>query len=144
MSVFTLSVQPQLVDTTDLVIDDVASIEVVELLETAVYSNLDDALDFRKAEIFRAWDMCYKGWKQNAYDPFDGSAPGVPHYLMVPLNAPYPAHRLITTDLGLLVDGYVGFGVGGEFTATNTAEQKTLLVRTAFDQLRDYFLEKVK
>jgi hypothetical protein len=144
MAVFTYSVNVQLVETVDLVIDDVASIEAPGAAEVAIYSNLDAALDFRKAETYRAWESLYMAWKKFAYDPFDGASAGVPHYLCVPLDAPYPEYRIITTNILLLVDTYVGIGIGADYTALDAIGKNTLNIRVAYNKLRDYYLEQVK
>lgn len=141
MSVFSLSTHVQLLDTVTVNITETAGPTLVAppTDEFSVYANLLDADDFRKAEIFRGWSFLYRGWKKNAYDPFDGASAGIPHYLAVPLDAPTIQHRIITTDILLITEGYIGIGIGADFTALDTVGQNTLHCRLALERLQQYF-----
>ena len=110
--------------------------------EVALYAYLADADDFRKGEIYRGFDMLYRGWKSHSYDPFDGVGPN-DVLLAVPLNAPNIASRKITTDFTIdvvIVEGDVGLGIAAE---QDIVGKDTLLVRSAFDALRNYYLEEI-
>jgi hypothetical protein len=142
MSVLTLATNVQLTPTTDISITASALATTLPLAtQVILYSNLADADDFRKAEIYRGWESLYMGWKRVAYDAFDGGAPTVPHYIAADLSSPIPEYRIYTTDQALIVEGMVGFGIGADFIAAATVGKNILECRTAFDRLRDYYLE---
>jgi len=110
--------------------------------EVALYVYLLDADDFRKGEIYRGWDMLYRGWKSHSYDPFDGVGPN-DVLLAIPLNAPNIASRKITTDFTIdvvIVAGDIGLGTAAE---QDIVGKNILQVRSAFDALRNYYLEKI-
>ena len=105
----------------------------------AVYHDLSGSDLLRKGEIFRGWDMLYRGWKSFAYDPFPGST-DIPDYFAVPLDSPIIASRIITTNIALIVAGMVGFGIGGNIV---DRKDRTLLAREAFQALRNFYTETV-
>jgi len=146
MSVYTIATAVQLVDTTDLTITETAGPTLVAPTagQICLYANVLDADDFRKSEHHRGWHSLYKGWKRVAYDAFNGASAGIPHYIAADLSIPTPEYRIYTTDLLLVVEGMIGFGIGADFTALAAVGKNTVPIRSAFDRLRDYYLETRK
>jgi len=147
MSLFTISTPIQLsatVGNVPHVITETADVIIAPAANVvALYVYLANADDFRKGEIYRGWDMLYRGWKSHSYDPFDGVGPN-DVLLAVPLDAPVIASRKITTDFTIdvvIVEGDIGFGIAAE---QDIVGQNTLQVRSAFDALRNYYLETRK
>ena len=146
MSLFTLTTPIQLaaIGNVPFVVTKTADAIVAPAAnEVALYVYLADAADFRKGEIYRGFDMLYRGWKSHSYDPFDGVGPN-DVLLAVPLDAPVIASRKITTDFTIdvvILSGDIGFGIAAE---QDLVGQNTLQVRSAFDALRNYYLESSK
>ena len=142
MSLFTLATEIQLVGNAvrPRVITETAALTAPTANQVIVSAYLADADDFRKAEVYRGWDMLYRGWKSFAYDPLPATD-DTPNYLGVPIASPNISQRKITTDLTIdvvFVEGDIVFGIG-----SNLADPKRqiLLIRTAFQSLRDFYLE---
>jgi len=146
MSLFTLTTPIQLaaIGNVPFVVTRTADAIVAPAAnEVALYVYLADSADFRKGEIYRGFDMLYRGWKSHSYDPFDGVGPN-DVLLAVPLDAPVIASRKITTDFTIdvvILSGDIGFGIAAE---QDLVGQNTLQVRSAFDALRNYYLESSK
>ena len=145
MSLFTLTTPIQLaaIGNVPFVVTETADAIVAPAAnEVALYVYLADADDFRKGEIYRGFDMLYRGWKSHAYDPFNGVGPNDVLFA-VPLNAPYVPFRKITTDFTIdvvILSGDIGFGIAAE---QDLVGKNTLQVRSAFDALRNYYLETI-
>ena len=141
---FTLTVPIHTADVTTLAVvgnvTETATIDVVGPDNFSVYADLVAGDLHRKADMFRGWDFLYKGWKSHAYDPFPASTV-TPDYFIVKFDGPNIANRRITTNLALLVEGDIGFGIGANIVDT---QNRTVLARTAFDLLRSYFIETRK
>ena len=143
MSTFTIStpIQLEAVGNVPFVITETADAIVAPADNVvALYVYIDDAQDFRHGEIYRGWEFCYRGWKNNAYDPFDGVGPNDVLFC-TPLDAPYPEYRKITTDFtidSVIVSGDIGFGIS---STLDLVGQNTIQAKNAFNALRDYYLE---
>lgn len=141
---FTLTVPIHTSDVTALAVSgnvvETATIDAVGDDSFAIYADLVAGDLHRRADIFRGWDFLYKGWKSHHYDPFPGSGPPA-DYFLVALSAMTIANRRITTNLGLLVEGDIGFGIGANLVNT---QNRTVLARTSFDLMRSYYLETRK
>jgi len=134
MSTLTYSTNIQIVATTETnVTTDLVKTAVADT-DFALYHLLDDADDYREGEIYRLWDMLYRGWKGNKYDVFETA--GQILYVGIPLDKPTIAHRVFTTDIALLTTGMVGIGIGVNFAS----QQKHILpCRMAFERLRNHY-----
>ena len=140
MSTFTLAIDIALTDEVTPSVTETAAITPPTANQITVHAFLLDADDFRKGEIYRGWDMLFRGWKSFGYDPFPGSI-DIPDYFAVPLATPTIAARIITTNEALIIEGMVAIGIGGDLVDTRN---RTLLARTAFQDLRNFYLETRK
>ena len=121
------------------VVTETATILAPDADAFAVYHDLAGKDLLREGEIYRGWEMLYRGWKSFAYDPFVGST-DIPDYFAVPLDSPIIASRIITTNIALIVAGMVGFGIGGNIV---DRKDRTLLARVAFQEMKYFFTERV-
>ena len=121
------------------VVTETATITAPAADAFAVYHDLSGTDLLREGEIYRGWEMLYRGWKSFAYDPFPASM-SIPDYFAVPLDSPIIASRIITTDIGLIVAGMVGFGIGGNIV---DRKDRTLLARVAFQDLKYFYTQRL-
>jgi len=134
MTTFTASTNIQIATTTETTVTVDQSKTAVADTDFALYHLLADVDDYREGEIYRLWDMLYRGWKDNKYDVFETA--GQILYVGIPLDKPTIAHRIFTTDIALLTTGMVGIGIGINFAS----QQKHILpCRMAFERLRNYY-----
>lgn len=121
------------------VVTETATITAPAADAFAVYHDLTGGDLLREGEIYRGWEMLYRGWKSFAYDPFPGST-GIPDYFIVALNSPIIAARRITTDIGLIVAGDIAFGIGANIV---DRKDRTLLARVAFQDLKYFYTQRL-
>jgi len=151
MSAFTLEV-PVFTSTVVLpVVTETASLVEPQAGSVAIYGSdivADEAPNaHRKAERIRGWLSLYRGWKLHSYEPF-GPSVGSNDYLWTPIGAQTALYRKIAQDFALLTTdattiSILGIGIDEEFVGKG-AGVDTLLLNTAFDRLRQYYLETRK
>lgn len=137
MTTLTLATDIRLTNEVQPSITATAAVTAPTANQMTVTARLADGDDFRFGEIYRGWDMLYRGWKSFGYDPFPASN-SIPDYFAVPLDTPNIAARIITTNNALILEGMVAIGIGGGLVDDKA---RILLARSAFDRLRTNFLE---
>lgn len=150
MAAFTLQIPVQVTATTPTpVVVETATLDLPLAGNVAVYgSNIvaDEAWNSQRVnEHVTGWKSLYRGWKSHAYAPL-GVDTGVPEYLWVPIDAIQIPYRKIAQDFALLTTdastiSILGIGIGADFAGNDGSQ--TVLLRTAFEALWDYYLENV-